>query len=203
MKNCQYVLDVETPFIRKLYDKEDNYKVELLTPYGILEELKKLQEENADLEAKLAESEKNVQVEEMLKNYGKEEIKKLHKRINEIVERDKNIVTELKQQLAEKEKEIEKLTEELDDKNFCKDFVDLYSENKLKTQMLQENWKDKISFAVERLEKVKEWCENHKYSDEDDYVITYEPDEEDASGCMDYLKEYIDNQIEELKKEMK
>jgi hypothetical protein len=50
---------------------------------------------------------------------------------------------------------------------------------------------------------VKEWCENHKYSDEDDYVITYEPDEEDASGCMDYLKEYIDNQIEELKKEMK
>lgn len=62
---------------------------------------------------------------------------------------------------------------------------------------------EKIKFAVEKLEKVKDWCENHKFSDEYDYVIAYEPDEEDASGCVDYLKEHIDNQIDELKKEMK
>ena len=74
----------------------------------------------SQLKQQLAESEKNVQIEEMLKNYGKEEIKKLHKRIDEIVERDKNIVTELNQQLADKDQ-------------------------------------DKISFAVEQLEKIKEW----------------------------------------------
>ena len=61
----------------------------------------------------------------------------------------------LQKTLIEKDKEIENLTEELDDKNFCKDFVDLYTENKLKTQILQENWKDKISFTIEQLEKVK------------------------------------------------
>ena len=27
----------------------------------------------------------------------------------------------------------------------------------------------------------------------------YELDEEDASGCVDYLKDYIDNQIKQLK----
>lgn len=62
MKNCQYVLDIETPFIRKLYDKEDNYKVELLTPYGILEELKKLQEENANMEQQLSLTEKALEL---------------------------------------------------------------------------------------------------------------------------------------------
>lgn len=60
MKNYQYVLDIETPFIKKLYDKEDDYKVEFLTPYGILKELKKLQEENSNLEAKLAEKESEL-----------------------------------------------------------------------------------------------------------------------------------------------
>lgn len=69
-------------------------------------------------------------------------------------------INQLEQQLAEKEKEIEKLTEELDDKNFCKDFVDLYTENKLKTQMLHENWKDKISFAVDILEELTD-CSNY------------------------------------------
>lgn len=62
MKNYEYVLDVETPFIKKLYDKENDYKVEFLTPYGILEELKKLQKENVDLEAKLAKKEKELRI---------------------------------------------------------------------------------------------------------------------------------------------
>ena len=77
------------------------------------------------------------------------------KNLNQIIDKYLNENIKLKQQLEEKDKEIEKLTEELDDKNFCNNFVDLYTENKLKTQMLQENWKDKISFAIAELEKVK------------------------------------------------
>lgn len=92
----------------------------------------------ADLERQLAESEKNVQVEEMLKNYGKEEIKKLHKRINEIVERDKNIVIELKQQLAEKEQAHMEAME-----NALNDFLTLRQElNQAKTD-----------FAIEQIQK--------------------------------------------------
>ena len=61
MKNYEYVLDPRTPFIKKLYGEEDDYKAEVLTPYGILGELKKLQKENADLETKLAEKEKEIE----------------------------------------------------------------------------------------------------------------------------------------------
>ena len=53
----------------------------------------------ADLEAKLAES-------ESVRKGAIEEIKKLHKRINEIVDRDKNIVENLNRQLEDKDKEI-------------------------------------------------------------------------------------------------
>ena len=93
---------------------------------------------------------------------------------------------DLEAKLAEKENEIKKLTEELDDKNFCKDFVDLYTENKLKTQMLHENWKDKISFAIAELEKVKEHFINIKTPTLG--VIRR------AEMVM-----YIDNQIKQLK----
>ena len=57
--------------------------------------------------------------------------------------------------------------------------------------------------AVSELEKVENWCEEHEYSDDFDYVITYEYDEEDGSGNVDYLKDYIDNQIKSLKGEKK
>ena len=87
-----------------------------------------------DLEAKLAKSEKERELDN---SFWKQECDSLQKT------------------LVEKDKEIENLTEELDDKNFCKDFVDLYTENRLKTQLLNENWKDKISFTIEQLEKVK------------------------------------------------
>lgn len=60
-------------------------------------------------------------------------------------------------------------------------FVNLYTGNKLKTQMLHENWRDKISFAIAELEKVKDY----------------------AQHIQGGLINYIDNQIEELKKEMK
>lgn len=55
--------------------------------------------------------------------------------------------------------------------------------------------------AIEELEKVKNWCEHHKYSDDFDYIVNYKYDEEDGSGDVDYLKDYIDDQIKELKGE--
>ena len=109
-----------------------------------------------------------------------------------------NKISDLEAKLAEKDKEIEKLTEELDDKNFCKDFVDLYTENKLKTQLLHENWKDKISFAIEQLKKMKYdlldisspyW---QYFSKSGNAFMTYEYIEQ-------WTKEFIDNKIKELK----
>ena len=98
-------------------------------------------------------------------------------------------ISDLEAKLAEKEKEIEKLTEELDYKNFWNDFVDLYTGNKLKTQMLHENWKDKISFAIAELEKVKEIIANHTQE-----LWTCENDDIDV-----VLYEEIDKQIKQLK----
>ena len=121
-----------------------------------------------DLEAKLTEKEKERELDN---SFWKQECDSLQKT------------------LVEKDKEIEKLTEELDDKNFCKDFVDLYNENKLKTQMLHENWKDKISFTLEQLEKVKSAFG----------LINSKLDK--VETIKEYIH-YIDHQINELK-EMK
>lgn len=161
-----------------------------------------------DLEAKLAESEKKVKhwhdlynerdkqfqsvrqryhlLNKLQSNYDKKD--KLHlayMQCLELVEENEK----LKQQLAEKEKEIEELIEELDDKNFCRDFVDLYTENRLKTQLLNENWKDKISFAIEQLEKVKSAFG----------LINSKLDK--VETIKEYIH-YIDHQIKQLK-EMK
>ena len=99
---------------------------------------------------------------------------------------------QLKQQLVEKDKEIEKLTEELDDKNFCKDFVDLYTENKLKTQMLHENWKDKISFAVEQLQ----------YLIDEEFEVVYLNDYNSKANIEYVPCEKIENLIKQLKEMM-
>ena len=190
-----------------------------------------------DLEAKLAEKQSKIQelndiYEDLLCAKGTENelmqvsadcdffAKENRKLKQQLAEKEKELETYKKQfneqaglceefrfQLEEKDKEIEKLTEELDDKNFCKDFVDLYSENKLKTQMLHENWKDKISFAVEKLEKVRKTIKTlhgqknckigNSYVQKKDklynkYVIELD--------ILEEVLEILDNQIEELKK---
>lgn len=204
---------------------------------GLLEERDKT---IADLEAKLAESEKNVQVEEMLKNYGKEEIKKLHKRINEIVERDKNIVENLNQQLAEKDSTIktliedskaskELLKEQLAEKDtklheYIRCALEDYNDNQkeiieLKQQLAEKdeeaqeiyemynqerkkNWlnnrkhQDKISFALEQLEKVKEILIQNADEIGEEYKEDY------FMISLGNVKNIIDNQIKQLK-EMK
>lgn len=105
----------------------------------------------------------------------------------------------LNQQLEEKEKEIEKLKQRLKDtiKIYSDDFVEKDKELKeLRFQArnifpLVENLedkvnKDKISFAVEKLEKVRSFAYN-----------TFK-----EFGCFDEtdLEHILDNQIEELKK---
>ena len=145
----------------------------------------------ADLEAKLAESEhRNEQLVDALNgevfiNY------KLPKENKE-----------LKQQLAEKDKEIAGLKLLVDSfdklKQYDKD-ADLVLINPKtccidgKELVIKSDNQDKISFALEQLEKVKEACKEIPQCDDygDDWVL--------QSG----LNEYIDNQIKELKKEMK
>ena len=118
----------------------------------------------SDLEAKLAKSEKERELDN---SFWKQECDSLQKT------------------LVEKDKEIENLTEELDDKNFCKDFVDLYTENKLEKQCD----KDKVSFAIAELEKVKSAFG----------LINSKLDK--VETIKEYIH-YIDHQINELK-EMK
>lgn len=117
----------------------------------------------ADLEAKLAESEKE-------KDY-----------YQDLYFRGVKGQEKLKQQLAEKEKEIEKYKEICTISNLEK----LQVENML---LKRKSNQDKISFAVEQLEKVRSFAYN-----------TFK-----EFGCFDEtdLEHILDNQIEELKKEM-
>ena len=152
----------------------------------------------SDLEAKLEESEKQRQ---HLKDWLDNEIltsvdnESYYATINEYEEE----VKKLKQQLDEKDKEIEQL-KKFDDLNrhFFALFRTAFKEpdkvddlfNTLKTTQEKHN-QDKISFAVEQLEKVK------------NYMITYEKDMFGANYLMNsgYVLEFIDNQIKELKGE--
>ena len=140
----------------------------------------------SDLEAKLAESEKQCQ-----------ECKHLNKKI-ELNIKNKLMAEncELQKQLAEKEKEISEYIKIVDDlhkqlSDKC-DFCD-----KTKDQ-------DKISFAVEQLEKVREFCEKElkecdkllKTEFEDDFYIQSVMARE--SMCFDFRRT-IDSQIKQLK----
>ena len=97
---------------------------------------------------------------------------------------------ELKQQLAEKDKEIEnnKKSMNIAIKFYSDEFVEKDKELKELRYKVGKAHQDKISFAVEQLEKVKEHNDNLICDDEDYY---------------NYITAFIDNQIEELKKEMK
>lgn len=162
--------------------KEDNISFE----YSSLDDKDKTIAEQrkqiTDLESKLVESEKERELDN---SFWKQECDSLQKT------------------LVEKDKEIENLTEELDDKNFCKDFVDLYTENRLKTQLLNENWKDKISFTIQQLEKVKNKIESkvesiYKILDDLNIKIVGESTSRELNAYEEIAKD-IDNQIKQLK----
>lgn len=122
----------------------------------------------------------------------------------------KNKIKDLEEQLAEKEKEIESLKAS-SDKNidYLIEFASLINNEKDCNRMLKaldrvkkgkkyivdKEYQDKISFAVEKLKEVRRLFEE-KYSydvEESDFAVVYEDDVENI----------FDKQIEELKKEMK
>lgn len=144
------------------------------------------------------------ELEDILESWHIESLEELKTRLNDcqvyhlqnnsnetLIHNLKNELAELKQQLAEKDKEISEYVKIVDDlhkqlSDKC-DFCD-----KTKDQ-------DKISFAIAELEKVKKFCNNQKNRVEYEYchnAWTYAVDK-------DKLILEIDNQIVELKKEMK
>ena len=137
----------------------------------------------ADLEAKLAESDEiinNLEQQCLICNKDKE---------NE----------QLKQQLAEKDAEIEKLksmaersSSVLDRFNYCGESI-VY--NTTREQ-------DKISFCIEQLEKVKEYCREEAYHDSyGDYMIVYERryyEDDEEKTPNDDLMGFLDNLLKEM-----
>lgn len=106
--------------------------------------------------------------------------------------------TELKQQLAEKDKDIKYFKESYymiqDEKDhYAGQCLNLQDRIEELEKIINESFhnQDKISFAVEQLEKVK------------NYMITDEKDMFGANYLMNsvYVLEFIDNQIKELKGE--
>lgn len=95
---------------------------------------------------------------------------------------------ELEQQLAEKEKEI------LDVKNWWS-----YQYN----GEIERHNQDKISFALEQLERLKKLCQEKFNWWENSELEGDIYDKSDVSNAYFDIEANIDNQIEELKKEMK
>lgn len=97
----------------------------------------------------------------------------------------------IKNQLEEKEKEIKLLYEIIGCKNTIKEIVK------------EEQYK--IEFAIEQLEKVKEYCRQKAYHDSyGDYMIVYERryyEDDEEKTPNDDLMGFLDNQIKEIKGE--
>lgn len=191
--------------------------VKLVMEYRISEKHK--DNKISDLEAKLAKSEEKVKhwhdlynerdkqfqsvrqryhlLNKLQSNYDKKD--KLHlayMQCLELVEENER----LKQQLAEKDKEIERLNLEFEtQEDWQEKWQKLYDETCNLNQ-------DKISFAVEQLEKV-EVCLKEGIEEAKSLLdpIDYEDYHELLGVGRGYRNsiEIIDNQIEELKKEMK
>ena len=150
----------------------------------------------ADLEAKLAKAQKTIENQRMSSNALMEENLEYRWDITDSAyEYAKTIakgwekqyqeeISQLKQQLAEKEKEIEQLNNRILISQLQAPKEQIL--NILGSQCIQYNPdQDKISFAVEKLEQIKKFL----YSG-------YAVDNEE-------IEKEINNQIEELKKEMK
>lgn len=227
--NAVEVLNQQDKEIKKLEEYNNKYPYHYSEEY--MKNNRKLEEQNQQLKQQIVDSESKRKIlEEKVKWLSEEneecfvdgqkynelreqkdkEIQQLKQQLAEkentittLIEDSKTSKELLKKQLEEKDKEIKKLTEELDDKNFCKNFVDLYTENKLKTQMLHENWKDKISFTIQQLEKVKNKIESkvesiYKILDDLNIKIVGESTSRELNAYEEIAKD-IDNQIKQLK----
>lgn len=157
-------------------------------------------EKIANLKEKLAENEKKMA--EKLINQEKEYLEQLKKQTTlyyrHLKEKDQEI-DQLKQQLAEKDLRIEELESQFAYECECnKQFVDCQKENEnLKQQLAEKDRKIKglglykknvIEFAVEQLEKAKEFLYRH------DLIKDYQ-----SCAGKYFFEQYIDNQIKQLK----
>lgn len=162
-----------------------------------------LQVKITDLEAKLAEKDKeNATLEAMLAENANDRKAMQEFKIGEdeydLTDEDARNslcweVEDLKQQLAEKERQLN-LSEELLIKQEKEYDEQLEKQAKIHYRHLKEKDQDKILFAVEQLEKVKEIMSK---SNESGYIIRFA-----SMNDRDKFNETIDNQINELK-EMK
>lgn len=195
----QKIADLEEKLAKrdKTIDEINKEYLSAIKDWKQLVEIEKA--ENAHLKQQLAEKDEELKREkentEMWASWKETYYKKLQ---------------QVKQQLAEKEKELKYKTAECEkwktDYKNCSELEKIMSKEH---QYCLDNWRaseqDKISFAVEQLEKVKEFC-NQREKD-----FTYLRDEIKAishNKWVDYIEElrfiktHIGNQINELK-EMK
>jgi len=161
------------------------------------DENEKLQDKVADLEAKLAESEEKKESYRLQNEQHHLQLLQFYSRLGveafgaDIHEKALETLMIMKEQLAEKTLTIEQIN---------KAFIENRSLWKGKYERANQ---DKISFAVEQLEQLKKlcqekfnWWENSEW--EGDIY-----DKSDVSNAYFDIEANVDNQIEELKKEMK
>ena len=157
--------------------------------------------EIADLEAKLAECEKSKESYRLQNEQHHLQLLQFYSRLGveafgaDIHEKALETLMIMKEQLAEKDKEISEYIKIVDDlhkqlSDKC-DFCD-----KTKDQ-------DKISFAVEQFEQLKKLCQEKFNWWENSEWEGNIYDKSDVSNAYFDIEANVDNQIEELKKEMK
>lgn len=181
-----------------IYDKKSDNDIELNNIYPIIDLLNQFDKQIADLEAKLAEKQKeNATLEAMLVENANDRKTMQEFKIGEdeydLTDEDARNslcweVEELKQQLAEKDKEIERLNLEFEtQEDWQEKWQKLYDETCNLNQ-------DKISFAIEQLEKVRDYFVEEDVDGDGlktcDWTIT-------KDACD--VAEFIDQQINELK----
>ena len=154
----------------------------------------------ADLEAKLAESEEKKESYRLQNEQHHLQLLQFYSRLGveafgaDIHEKALETLMIMKDQLAEKEKEIEEL-KRIGEKGHLNDLLEEErKEKKILIKAIEQADQDKISFALEQLEKVLKILEEKQFYKKEDTAYCVHPAQ---------IAEYIDNQIEELKKEMK
>lgn len=196
-------------------DKSTNYYTNTIvdtktnTYYGNIEEhidlLNQQNKENQQLKQQLEKSEKSKESYRLQNEHHHLQLLQFYSRLGveafgaDIHEKALEALMIMKEQLAEKEKETTKLKEVVDCvdklKQFNADMKDYALVNRDVADEIYCEHQDKISFALEQLEKVKEFfLEEHRDEEMDtDYIIT-----KDAGEIADYLLDQI-KQLKEMK----
>ena len=142
----------------------------------------------ADLEAKLAEKQKLL--EDSIDVHETEE-KDIYKLRYELAGADETI-QQLKQQLVEKDEEIEKL-------QHCNDRLAQGIYHSYGEHFILKVKQDKISFALEQLERLKKLCQEKFNWWENSELEGDIYDKSDVSNAYFDIEANIDNQIKQLK----